>query len=186
VTLILTRMKPFPTFAEVKNDLLLEELRLSATLTSAPATTLYSAPRTAPSNSRGPSSPHFGPTALWSSSPAYWLRGGGSRSRPRSQEWSRRPVGRPEQLSRWLSLALPLQPADWHHPHVARAIRECGGPSPRHLPAGLLCRFPPAAPSAPLWPQQGLLPLPRPPSPSVWGPRPMGGTPNLSLAPFSR
>jgi hypothetical protein len=31
VTPILTRMKPFPTFAETKNDLLLEELRLSAT-----------------------------------------------------------------------------------------------------------------------------------------------------------
>jgi hypothetical protein len=41
-------MKPFPTFAEVKNDLLLEELRLSATSTSAPATALYNAPRTAP------------------------------------------------------------------------------------------------------------------------------------------
>jgi hypothetical protein len=53
VTPILTRMKSFPTFAEVKNDLLLEELRLSATTTSAPATTLYSSPRAAPSNSGG-------------------------------------------------------------------------------------------------------------------------------------
>jgi hypothetical protein len=45
VTPILTRMKPFPTFAETKNDLPLEELRLSATVTATPATTLYSAPR---------------------------------------------------------------------------------------------------------------------------------------------
>jgi hypothetical protein len=49
VTPILTRMKPFPTFAETKDDLLLEELRLSA----APATALYSAPRAPPSASGG-------------------------------------------------------------------------------------------------------------------------------------
>jgi hypothetical protein len=42
---ILTRMKPFPTFAETKDDLLLEELRLSATAIAAPTTALYSAPR---------------------------------------------------------------------------------------------------------------------------------------------
>jgi hypothetical protein len=53
VTPILTRMKPFPTFVETKNDLLLEELRLSATATGAPTTTLYSAPRAAPSASGG-------------------------------------------------------------------------------------------------------------------------------------
>jgi hypothetical protein len=53
VTPILTRMKLFPTFAEAKNDLLLEELRLSATVTIAPATALYSAPRAAPSDSGG-------------------------------------------------------------------------------------------------------------------------------------
>jgi hypothetical protein len=53
VTPILTRMKPFPTFAEVKNDPLLEELHLSATLTSTPATVLYSASRPAPSDSGG-------------------------------------------------------------------------------------------------------------------------------------
>jgi hypothetical protein len=53
VTPILTHMKPFPTFAETKNDLLLEELRLSATATAAPATTLYNAPRASPSASRG-------------------------------------------------------------------------------------------------------------------------------------
>jgi hypothetical protein len=53
VTPILTRMKPFPTFAEAKDDLLLEELRLSTTATAAPATALYSAPRAPPSASGG-------------------------------------------------------------------------------------------------------------------------------------
>jgi hypothetical protein len=53
VTPILTSMKSFPTFAEVKNDLLLEELCLSATTTTAPATALYSVPRAAPSDSGG-------------------------------------------------------------------------------------------------------------------------------------
>jgi hypothetical protein len=43
---ILTRMKPCPTFAEAKNDLLLEELRLSAVATAAPATALYRLQRT--------------------------------------------------------------------------------------------------------------------------------------------
>jgi hypothetical protein len=61
VTPILTRMKPFPTFAETKNDLLLEELRLSATATAAPATTLYIAPRAPPPlPPGGSSSPHSG------------------------------------------------------------------------------------------------------------------------------
>jgi hypothetical protein len=53
LTPILTRMKLFPNFAEVKNDLLLEELSLSATPTSALATALYIAPQTAPSDSEG-------------------------------------------------------------------------------------------------------------------------------------
>jgi hypothetical protein len=61
VTPILTRMKPFPTFAETKNDLLLEELRLSATATAAPATALYSAPWAPPLAPGGSSSPHSGP-----------------------------------------------------------------------------------------------------------------------------
>jgi hypothetical protein len=63
VTPTLTRMKPFSTFVETKNDMLLEELRLSATATTAPATTLYSAPRATPSASGGggSSSPHSGP-----------------------------------------------------------------------------------------------------------------------------
>jgi hypothetical protein len=108
VTPILTRMKPFATFAEVKNDLLLEELRLSATLASAPATALYSTPRTAPSDSGGvlftALRPHR-PLELLASLLA--LGGSRSRSQPRSQEWSRRPVGRPEQLSWWPSLYNP-------------------------------------------------------------------------------
>jgi hypothetical protein len=53
VTPILTCMKPFPTFAETKNDLLLEELRLSATATVASTTVLYNAPWAAPSASGG-------------------------------------------------------------------------------------------------------------------------------------
>jgi hypothetical protein len=44
VTPILTCMKPFPTFTEAKNNLLLEELRLSTTAITAPAMALYSAP----------------------------------------------------------------------------------------------------------------------------------------------
>jgi hypothetical protein len=54
---ILTRMKSFPTFAKAKNDLLLEELRLSAAATTAPATALYSAPRASPSDSGGVPAP---------------------------------------------------------------------------------------------------------------------------------
>jgi hypothetical protein len=63
VTPILTRMKPFPTFAEAKNDLLLEELRLFATTTAAPATALYSAPRATPLTRGGSPSPPFDPTS---------------------------------------------------------------------------------------------------------------------------
>jgi hypothetical protein len=87
VTLILTRMKSFPTFAEVKNDLLLEELRLSATSTFAPATTLYNAPRTVPSNSRGflfTTLRHHHPLELIGS----LLAPGESRPWPRSQQRS--------------------------------------------------------------------------------------------------
>jgi hypothetical protein len=91
VTPILTRMKPFNTFAEAKNDMLLEELCLSATAT---ATTLYSAPRAASSNSGGgggSSSPHFGPPhsrALrqTTGSGVWW-------SQPRSQEWMQWHIG---------------------------------------------------------------------------------------------
>jgi hypothetical protein len=134
VTPILTRMKPFPTFAEVKNDPLLEELHLSATLTSTPATVLYSASRPAPSDSGGlhRTSAPPSPGALQQPPGS----GGGSRprSQPRSQGWSRWHVGWPGKLFGWLSVAIPLQPMDWHHPHVARAIRGCIDSSPHPPP----------------------------------------------------
>jgi hypothetical protein len=86
VKCILTRMKPFPTFAETKNDLLLEELRLSATTTAAPAMALYNAPRAAPSNSEGGSySLHFAPPPPLSSGTLRQTIG--SRG-SRSQEWT--------------------------------------------------------------------------------------------------
>jgi hypothetical protein len=72
--------------------------------------------------------------AAWSSSAASWLRGGGSR--PWSQEWTQWHAGRPRQLP----VALFLQSVDWHHSHVAQAVRGCLGPSPRHPSADLLCR----------------------------------------------
>jgi hypothetical protein len=94
VTPILTRMKLFPTFAEAKNDLLLEELRLSATVTIAPATALYSAPRAAPAVGGGP--------------PRRGGGGGGGGPRPRSQEWTRWHVERLRWLSGWFSVAILL------------------------------------------------------------------------------
>jgi hypothetical protein len=170
VTPILTRMKPFPTFAETKNDLLLEELRL-VTATAAPATALYNASRAPPLPPGGSSSPHFGPP------PPGALRqptgsGGGSRSwsRPWSQEWTRWPTGRPRPFTGWLPVAILLQPVDWHHPDVARAVRRHLGPSPRHPQQVFFVAPPPAVPSAPSQPQQGLLPLPGPLAPHVWGP----------------
>jgi hypothetical protein len=78
--------------------------------------------------------------AAWSSSTASWLRGGSRPwSRPWSQEWTQWHDGRPRH-NRWFPVALCLQPVDWHHPHVAWAVRECLDPSPCHLSAGLLCR----------------------------------------------
>jgi hypothetical protein len=82
---ILTRMKLFPTFAEAKNDLLLEELRLSTTTTTASATAFYSAHRAAPSDFGG-----FLLTALRPCCPLELrdrllaLGGSQPRSRPRS------------------------------------------------------------------------------------------------------
>jgi hypothetical protein len=61
-----------------------------------------------------------------------------------------------------LLVALPLQPVGWHDPYVA--------PRPATSQPVFFAASPPAAPSAPLRPQQGLLPLPGPPSPPVWGP----------------
>jgi hypothetical protein len=105
VTPILTRMKPFPTFAEVKNDLLLKELLLSATSTSTPATALYTASRPAPSDSGGLH--HTSAPPL----PGALRQPPGSRG-SRLQGWSQWHVGWPGQLSGWLSVAIPLQPVD--------------------------------------------------------------------------
>jgi hypothetical protein len=185
VTPILTRMKSFPTFAEVKNDLLLEELCLSATLTSTPATALYSAPRTAPSHFGGflfIAPRHHYPLEIFDS----LLAPGGSRSWPRLQGWSRWHVRWPRQHSGWLSVAIPLQPVHWHHPHVAWAIRGCLDSSPHHPSVGLLCRstaccaFGPSPASAGAPSPLGAFGPAR-----VGGPRLVGGTPSLSLAPSS-
>jgi hypothetical protein len=180
VTLILTRIKPFPTFAETKNDLLLEELRLSATATLAPATTLYSAPRTAPSASGGAplhrtSVPRrlelFGSllAPLW---PRSW-----------SQEWTQWHGGRPRH-DRWFPVAICLQPVDWHHPHVAWAVWGCLAPPPlnrsslllhlRQRPRHLLSR------SRGSFPFRGLRPSP------CGGRGQMGGTRSLSSTPSPR
>jgi hypothetical protein len=75
--------------------------------------------------------------AAWSSSATYWLGGGGSL--PWSQEWTKWHDRRPRH-DRWFPMAICLQPVDWHHPHVAWAVRGCLGPSPRHPSVGLLCR----------------------------------------------
>jgi hypothetical protein len=81
---ILKRQKPFPTFEQVRSDLLLEELE--STADTATATTLYSATWTAPSDSGGgggaphppsPPSPASGVPRQASSSGG----GGGSRGR---------------------------------------------------------------------------------------------------------
>jgi hypothetical protein len=162
VTPILTRMKLFPTFAEVKNNLLLEELRLFATPTSAPATTLYTAPRTAPPDSGGSLF-----TALRPHRPLKLLAsllapgGGGGRGGP-SGGRSSSPGG-----SHWPSLYNPWTGTIhmWPGPFAG-----AGAPRPATSQPVFFAASPPAAPSAPLRPQQGLLPLPGPPSPSVWGP----------------
>jgi hypothetical protein len=140
---ILIRMKLFPTFAEAKNDLLLEELRLSATATTAPATAVYTAPRAAPSDSGGGGG--FLLTALRLRRPLElhgsllapgWGRGV-TVARVDVVAVARRAAG---WLSGWFSVAILLQPADWHHSYVARTIRGCLGPSPHRLSAGLLFR----------------------------------------------
>jgi hypothetical protein len=103
---------------------------------------LYSASRPAPSDSGGlhRTSAPPSPGALQQPPGS----GGGSRprSQPRSQGWSRWHVGWPGKLFGWLSVAIPLQPMDWHHPHVARAIRGCIDSSPHPPPplTGFLCR----------------------------------------------
>jgi hypothetical protein len=136
VTPILTRMKPFPTFAETKNDLILEELRLSATATTAPATALLGLPLCLQG---GSSSPHSGPPPLGALRQPTGSGGSRSWSRPWSQEWTRWHAGRPRPFTGWLPVAILLQLVDWHHPDVARAVRGHLSPSPRHPSTGFLC-----------------------------------------------
>jgi hypothetical protein len=181
---ILTRMKPFPTFAETKNDLLLEKLCLSATTTAAPATALYSAPRALPSASGGILLTALWSPAAWSSSAAYWLRGvavvvaavvarvdavarraieaihrvapNGHPSTTRGLAPSRCGPGRPRALR-------PLVPPPLSRFSLSLHLRR----RPRHLPSLSKGSFP----------SQGLRPHP------CGGPGPMGGTRSLSPTP---
>jgi hypothetical protein len=167
VTPILTRMKPFPTFAEVKNDPLLEELHLSATLTSTPATVLYSASRPAPSDSGGlhRTSAPPSPGALQQPPGS----GGVTAAVARVVAMARRVAGEA------LRVALSGHPSTTHglapstcgpgHPRVHRLLAPPPPPSPVFFVAPPL-----AAPSAPPPPQQGILPLPGPLAQPIWGP----------------
>jgi hypothetical protein len=67
-------------------------------------------------------------------------------------------------------VAIPLQAVDWHHPHVARAIRVCLDSSPHHPSAGLLCHSTACCAFGPSPASARLLPLPGPPAQPVWGP----------------
>jgi hypothetical protein len=67
-------------------------------------------------------------------------------------------------------VAILLQPVDWHHPDVARAIHGHLGPSPCHPSAGFLCRSTSDGALGTFPATAGLLPLPGPPAPPVWGP----------------
>jgi hypothetical protein len=153
VTPILTRMKPFPTFAEVKNDLLLKEL-LSATSTSTPATALYTASRPAPSDSGGLH--HTSAPPL----PGALRQPPGSRgvAVARVVTMARRVAG----AALWVALI--------GHPSTTRGLTPstCGSGHPRVprllAPPVFFAAPPPAAPSAPPPPQQGLLPLSGPPA----------------------
>jgi hypothetical protein len=118
----------------------------------------------------GSSSPHSGPPPPRALRPP--TGSGGSRSWPRpwSQEWTRWPAGRPRPFTGWLPVAILLQPVDWHHPDVARAIHEHLGPSPRHPSAGFLCRSTSGSTLGTFLAIEGLLPLPGSPAPPVWGP----------------
>jgi hypothetical protein len=151
---ILTRIKPFPTFAETKDDLLLEELRLSATATAAPATALYNAPRV-PLCLRGDHL-HRTPVSrrleLFGSLLA--PRGSRSWSRPWSQEWTRRPG--------------PF--TGWLHPDVARTVRGHLGPSPCRPSASFLCRSTSGGALGTSPVSAGAPSPPGPPAPPVWGP----------------
>jgi hypothetical protein len=156
VTPILTRMKPFPTFAEVKNDLLLKELLLSTTSTSTPATALYTASRPAPSDSGGLH--HTSAPPL----PGALRQPPGSRgvAVARVVTMARRVAG----AALWVALS--------GHPSTTRGLTPstCGPGHPRvprllaPPPTGLLCRPTACCAFGSSPPQQGLLPLSGPPA----------------------
>jgi hypothetical protein len=114
----------------------------------------------------GSYSPHSGPAALWSSVTDCWLRGGGGCSRSQGRTQWRWPVGR----SWWLLVAILLQPVDWHHSHVARAVHGCLGPSPHRLSPGLLCRCTPGGTLGSSLASARSSATPKAPTQPMWGP----------------
>jgi hypothetical protein len=97
--------------------------------------------------------------AVWSSSTAYWLGGGRGRGRgdrghsPGGSQW-------PSFYNSWTGTIQM-----WLGPSASTSA-----PRPATPQEVFFAAPPPAAPSAPPQPRQGLLPLPGPPAPPVWGP----------------
>jgi uncharacterized membrane protein YgcG len=181
VTPILTRMKPFPTFAETKNNLLLEKLCLSAIATAAPATALYNAPQAPPFASGGILFTALRSPAAWSSSAAYWLQRGRGRSRGRGRKSGRggttggrrHSPGGSQWPSFYNSWTGTIQM--WPGP-----LADTSAPRPTTPQQVFFAAPPPAAPSAPPQPRRGsFTSLGLRPHP-CGGPRPMGGTRSLS------
>jgi hypothetical protein len=171
---ILTRMKPFPTFAEAKNDLLLEEFCLSAAATTAPATALYSAPRAAPSDSGEVPAPRT-PAPLPSGALRQTACFVGARSRGRDRgrkggcSGGGPSGGRSGSLggSQWPSFYNPWTGTIhmWPGPSAGASA-----PRPTASQQVFFAAAPPAAPSTPPQPQQGLLPHLGSSDQPMWGP----------------
>lgn len=111
---LLKRQRPFPTFIEVRSDLLLEELTMAPASSSTPSTALLAAKGTYAPQGISIWRELFSPTC-WSAQPsvrpAGWL---GLRTSP--SPWERRqPL-----LRRVCSVAFVLQSLDRVHPDVAR------------------------------------------------------------------
>jgi hypothetical protein len=166
---ILTRITPFPSFARLRGDLLLEELMTAATTTTDAATTLYNANPGGQASQVPPLASvgwcplaralvhrHLAPLPdyqLWR-----WL------SASLEWSWSRR---WPRWFTRGLRprlLAVLLHPMDRLHLHVAWTA--CGSSVSPDYPSTYLLRrsTPLALPAAPTPPhfQPGLLPPPPP------------------------
>jgi hypothetical protein len=107
VTPILTRMKPFPTFAETKNDLLLEELRLSAHCDRRSRHDALQRSSGSPLCLWGILFTALWFPAVWSSSAAYWLQGGRGRGRDRGRKSGRDVRGHSPGGSQWPSFYNP-------------------------------------------------------------------------------